>query len=105
MKERDFGGVSDAVKHRFAGEEAADGHAIDASDELLALPTFEAVGVSLLVHLRVGVQEFGANPRAAASGSGGGAAFHNLAEGAVDGDAEEAFANDARKAPGDVNLV
>ena len=101
----DFGGVADAVEHGFAGEKAADSNAVDAADKFVILPAFEAVGVALLVKLGIGFKEFAGNPGGAATGSGRGAAFHDLGKSAIDRDLENAFADDFGEAVGDVELV
>ena len=69
MVEGDFGGVADAVKHGFAGEEAANRDTVDAADKLVIQPAFEAVRVALLVKLGIGFEEFARNPGVAAARS------------------------------------
>ena len=103
--EGDFGGVADAMKHGFTGEKSADGDAVDAPDEFVVLPAFQAVSMSLFVKLSIGSEELARNPSGAAARAGNGAAFHDLMKGAVNCDLESAFANDFAKAVRDVELT
>src|SRR5436305_1823969 len=64
----DLGGVADAVKHRFAGEESANRDAIDASDQFAALPGLDAVGMTEFVQPRVRGNHVGGDPRLLAVG-------------------------------------
>ena len=103
--EGDFGGVADAMKHGFTGEKSADGDAVDAPDEFVVLPAFQAVSMSLFVKLSIGSEELARNPGGAAARAGSGAAFHDLVKSAINCDLERDFANDFGKAVGDVELT
>ena len=100
----DFGGVVLAVKHGFAGKEAADGDAVKSADELGCIPSFDGMGVSELVEVFVGEDEFLGDPAVFAVGAAG-AVADDLAEGLVEGDAEWVLAQAAFEASGDVKAV
>ena len=100
----DFGGVVLAVEHGFAGEESADGDAVKSADKLGCVPSFDGVGVSELVEVFVGEDEFLGDPAVFAIGSAG-AVADNLAEGLVEGDAEWVLAQAAFEASGDVKAI
>lgn len=105
VEEGDFGGVGNAVEHGFAGEEPADGDAVDAAGQLAALPAFEAVGVAGFVEASIGFDKFAGDPGFRAARSGGGTVFDDLREGAVNGDFEDVFAKELFQAVGDVELA
>lgn len=100
----DFGGVVLAVEHGFAGEEAADGDAVKSADELGCVPSFNGVGVSELVEVFVGEDEFLGDPAVFAVGTTG-AVADDLAEGLVEGDAKWVLTEAAFEASGDVKAV
>ena len=62
--EGDLGAVAEAGEHRFAGEEAADGHAIDAAGKLRAAPDLDAMGPAKLMQFFVGGDHGGGDPGA-----------------------------------------
>ena len=103
--ESDFGSVAGAVEHGFAREEAADSNAINAADELIILPAFEAVSVALFVQLNVGFEKLASDPGGAATRTGRSTAFHDFAESTIDSDLEYAFANNFGEAMGDVEVI
>ena len=100
----DFGGVALAMEHGFASEESADGDAVKSADELGCVPSFDGVGVSELVQVFVGEDEFLGDPAVFAVGAAG-AVADDLAEGLVEGDAEWVLAQAAFEASGDVKAV
>lgn len=100
----DFGGVVLAVKHGFAGEEAADGDAVKSANELVCVPSFDGVGMSELVQVFVGEDEFLGDPAGFAVGAAG-AVADDLVEGLVEGDAEWVLTEAAFEASGDVKAV
>jgi len=69
VEQSDLRGVADLVEHGFPRKETAHRHPVNSADELAALPALQAVGVALLVQLRVGLDKLGADPRAPAAGS------------------------------------
>jgi hypothetical protein len=101
----DFGGVAGAVEHGFASEKPANRDAINAADEFVILPAFEAVSVALLVKLSVGFKELARDPGGTAAGPGCGAALHDIRKSAIDRDLEYAFANYFGETMGDVKLI
>jgi len=48
------------MEHGFAGEESPDGHAVNAANQLVSLPAFQAVRMAAFVKPCVGVDEFSA---------------------------------------------
>ena len=101
----DFRGIVGTVEHGFASEKAANRDAINAADELVILPAFDAMGVALRVELRISFKELACDPRRAPSGAGSGAAFHNFVKSAINCNLEGASADDFGKAVGDVKLI
>ena len=97
MVKRCFRRVADPVEHGFAREESANGHAVDAADELRSLPAFNAVRVTFFVQPRIGIDEVGAEPGALASGSRLRARLDDFAKGAVNSDFKDAVANHSRQ--------
>ena len=100
----DFGGVVLAVEHGFAGEEAADGDTVKSADELGCVPSFNGVGVSELVEVFVGEDEFLGDPAVFAVEAAG-AVADDLAEGLVEGDEEWVLTEATFEASGDVKAV
>ena len=82
--ERHLGGVGGAVEHRLAGEEAADGEAIEAALELAGLrrPGLDRVGPAEPVEAEVRGADLGIDPRTRAARVG--AALDHALEGGVD---------------------
>jgi hypothetical protein len=103
--EGDLGGIGDAMEHGFAGEEAADGDAVDATDEAVILPAFEAVGPAGLMELDVGPDEGAGDPGGVVLARGFGAGTDHPIEGMVEGDAEGGSAEGASQAAGDMDLI
>src|SRR3546814_698135 len=79
------------MKHRFAGEEAANGHAVDAAHQFVSEPCLRAVGVAKTVEFAVGLDHLRNNPGSFAGSYG--ACIHHAAEVLVEGDLKFAFAN------------
>ncbi len=52
--------IANAIKHRLAGEHAANRHAIDAAGQLALVPDFHAMGNAGLVQLAIGGRASGA---------------------------------------------
>ena len=69
MSQRHFGGVVSTVKHGFAGEQPADGHAIDAARQVAFQPALDAVRVPELMQLSVGFDKGGRDPGASPRGA------------------------------------
>src|SRR2546427_11546699 len=105
MPQGDFRGVGNAMKHRFAGEEAANRHAINAADKRLALPAFEAMRMAVLMEERIGFEEFRGNPGAPPPGSRSSTGLHDLTESFVSGDVEVLFAQLPGEAARNVKMV
>lgn len=87
-----FGGVGNAVEHGFAGEVSADGYAVDAADQFVVLPEFEAMGVASAVEVGVCGDEFGSDPGGAPVRGGARTFGHDLGKRAVHGDLERLLA-------------
>ncbi len=105
VKEGHFGGIADAMEHGFACEEASDGNAIDAADELFLLPAFDAVSVTAFMQLSVTGEELGGDPCSAASRGGRGAALHDVGKGLVPCDGKGFLAKHTGEASGNMKLV
>src|SRR5205814_10664993 len=105
-EQRELRGVGGAVEHRLAGEEAARVDAVEAADELLAVPDLDAVDVAGFVEARVGRDDALVDPGAVLVGARrAGAGADDGAEVAVDRVGEIApFHRLAQRAP-DVELV
>ena len=102
VMERNLGSVVDAVEHGFAGEQAADDHAVDSAHQFALEPALDAVGVSLPVQTGVRLNEFLRDPGSAASRCGCGTAFHHCLKRLVNGDLKSALANDPGQTLGNV---
>src|SRR5947209_6870810 len=97
-----FGSVGTAMKHGFAGKEAANSDPVNAAGKFRAVPAFHAMSKALLVQPGIGFQELVANPGAPSAWSRGGTTVHDCSKSLVHRDAECAFAEHASQAPGDV---
>lgn len=85
VKDGELGGIVDAVKHAFAGEDAAGRHAVEAADEVIGVPDLDAVRVTAPVQLEVGGDHRGCDPRAMLSGTRCvGAGVNDGVEGRID---------------------
>src|SRR5215813_7921281 len=62
-RKRDFRGPGDAVEHRFSGEHAAHGDAVQSPRQALAVPDLDAVRPPEAVQLFVGGDDVGRDPR------------------------------------------
>lgn len=85
-----FAGICHGMKHAFAAEHFAQGHAIESAHEFVILPHFEAMGEAKSVEFTIRVDDFLGDPSIA--GSEGGALFDDCLEVAVDAGLERAFA-------------
>ena len=65
--ECDFAGIGRGMKHAFAAENFAEGHAVEATHELIVFPHFEAMRQSDAVEFAVGVDDFFRDPGIAGS--------------------------------------
>ena len=63
----DFAGIGHGMKHAFATENFAKGHAIESAYELVVLPHFEAMGQAKSVKLAIRVDDFFGDPGIAGS--------------------------------------
>ena len=93
MCERDLRRVADAADHRFAKKGAAQGHAIEPSDELALLPAFDAMRVAEAKQPVITRLDHRVDPGRRAIGGGLRAERDHVGKGAVGGDVE-AFAGD-----------
>lgn len=93
MRERDLRRVARAADHRFAEKGASERHAIEAADEAVPLPAFDAVRMAEAKEPRIARLDQRVDPRGRAVGRGLGAQRHHPGEGGVGGDAK-AVGND-----------
>jgi hypothetical protein len=105
LVQRDFGSVVRAVEHGFACKQTTDRHTVNATHQFIATPTFDAVGVTLLVQPHVRRNESGRDPSRAAPFGRLRATLHYLPKGAVDGDEVRIPAQKFLEAAGNVELV
>jgi len=54
----DFAGIGHGMKHAFAAENLAEGHAIESAHELIILPHFEAMGQANSVEFAIRFDNF-----------------------------------------------
>ena len=97
--ECDFAGIGRGMKHAFAAENFAEGHAVEATHELIVFPHFEAMCQSDAVEFAVGVDDFFRDPGIA--GSEGRALSDNGFKFSVDAGFENAFAIESCQVFGD----
>jgi hypothetical protein len=64
---RDFAGIGHGMKHAFAAENFAEGHAIESAHELIILPHFEAMGQANSVEFAIRFDDFFRDPGIAGS--------------------------------------
>ena len=64
MPKSHLGSVADRVKHRLAKESLANGHPIQASHQLILLPSLKRMGKSHVMKPTIGLQDVICNPRA-----------------------------------------
>ena len=100
-EQRDFRGVADVVKHRFAKERAANGDAVKAAREFPILPGLYRVGVADLVETRVAFDDLVVDPGLGTLG----ALPHDFDEGNVDADFEGFLASNALESLGHVEFL
>ncbi len=93
VRERDFRGVARAADHRFAEKGAAERHAVEAPDQLVPLPAFDAVRVADAEQAFVTRLDQRVYPRRRPVGRGLGAERDHARKFGVGGNAE-AFADD-----------
>lgn len=105
MDQRHLRGVPLAREHAFSEKGAVQGDAVEAADEALALPAFEAVGEAKLVKLHVQPLDGAVDPGLGAARACFGAGQDHLVEGAVGADLEEIGAHRAGQAAGHVERV
>ena len=65
--ECDFAGIGHGMKHAFAAENFAEGHAIESAHELIILPNFEAMGQANSVEFAIRFDDFFGDPGIAGS--------------------------------------
>jgi len=65
--ESDFAGIGHGMKHAFAAENFAEGHAIESAHELIILPHFEAMGQANSVEFAIRFDDFFGDPGIAGS--------------------------------------
>ena len=65
--EGDFAGIGRGMKHAFAAENFAEGHAIESAHELIILPHFEAMGQANSVEFAIRFDDFFGDPGIAGS--------------------------------------
>ncbi len=82
--QRDLAGIGCGRKHAFTEKSAADGNAIDAAHQLVAAPRLDAMRETCFVKLRIQINNLVIDP---CIGARVGAARHDGAEGAIEGDA------------------
>src|SRR5262245_57442808 len=99
MPQSDLGRVAHAMEHGFTGKKSADGDAINAPNQASALPALQAVGVTLEVKSRVGLDKLRADPRGPAARRRLGAAFDHLSELLIEADLEGASSDQPGQAP------
>ena len=63
LPKRNLGRIGGAVKHRFAEERAADGHAVETSGKLARQPRLHGMRPSEFVQLRIALNDFVIDPR------------------------------------------
>src|SRR6185369_16607089 len=97
--------VADVMEHRFAGEESANRHAVNAAGEDVVLLAFDAVRVAFLVQPGVGGDEFRTDPRLPPARGGRGTRGDDVAKRPVDREAEGGFAQHTFEAAGNVKGV
>src|SRR6476469_7146335 len=81
MHQRDLRGVARGVKHALAEEGAPQAHAVEAADEVVALPGLDAVAMAELVEPAIEVADALVDPGVLAPGLGCGAAGDRGLEG------------------------
>jgi len=105
MHEGDFRCVALAAEHAFAEEGTTEGDAVEAADEVLIAPDFDAVGLAAGVQLDVEAADRGVDPAVFPARAGGGAGFEDGVEGGVDPDSDAVGADGAPEPGGDVEAV
>ena len=113
--ESNFGGVIYRCEHGFTAEEAADGDAVEAADELIIFPGFDAVNDAEFMELFVAIDhlrqdpgglEFGATRLTFEDGSHAmGAICHDFAEGGICAEFEVMVTHGSFKRGGEVEFV
>src|SRR6476619_1221537 len=83
MHERDLRGIARGVEHAFAEESAPQAHAIEAADEIIALPGLDAVAMAELVQAAIEVADALVDPGVLAPDLWRGAAGDRRLEGGV----------------------
>tara|TARA_R110000851_G_scaffold71391_4_gene158918 strand:- start:901 stop:1389 length:489 start_codon:yes stop_codon:yes gene_type:complete len=100
MDERNLGRVGRARKHAFTEEGTAQGDAIQAAHELIALPAFYRVRVSFAMKRAVKIQDRRIDPGAFAALCAFGAHLHHPCERLIDCHAKRVLLHFAKQAPG-----
>lgn len=93
--ECNFAGIGHGMKHAFAAENFAEGHAIESAHELIILPHFEAMGQANSVEFAIRFDDFFRDPGIA--GSEGRALSDHGFKFSVDTGFEHAFAIESRQ--------
>src|SRR5947209_20079778 len=78
--ERDLGGIGARCKHRLAEEHATDGHPVQSTDQLVALPCLHGVRHSETMQVAVRGRDLAGDPRAALARPRAGASGDDAAE-------------------------
>jgi len=84
ISERDLGRVIGAAEHALAEKGAAQPHAVEAADQLVARPGFDRMGIAAAMQLRISDLDIGIDPGVGAACGRLGTVRHHRAEGAVD---------------------
>src|SRR5206468_6059498 len=88
MHQRDLGRIARGVEHALAEERPPKAHPVEAADEFVALPGFDAVAMPELVQPAIEVADALVDPGVLASGLRRGAARDRRLERGIDGDAK-----------------
>lgn len=105
VRERNLRRVAHAADHRFAEKGTPERHAVEAADERVAVPAFDAVRVAEAKEPFVARLDHGVDPRRRAIARGRGAQRHDVGEGGVGGDAKALADNDLPQAARQVESV
>ena len=105
MDQRHLRRVAFAAEHALAEEGRANRDAVEAADEFIADPAFDAVGVAAVVQFRIKIDDRVVDPAFRVARARFGTGAHDLDERGIGADGESFRADGAGEAGGEVEAV